>query len=173
MQEDEIFEQLNQEIICKSANTSFIWCTILSGWLISLCPERLYWISTYAILPSVLIFWNIYGLSRINCFVIFIFGILMDVHRISPLGSEAFFYLLLGYLSLIFKGRIIRSNLLTQIFYLSIIFFISKLLSYTLNMLLWGRSWDFRWMIDILPGIILWPILVHWLQYRELNLNSG
>jgi len=121
------------------------------------------------LLMLVLIYWSLAFPKIINLTYAFVFGIIMDVLLLMPLGYNAFLYTITIYLIIKLYPQIRLHSVRNQIFSLLIILFPYFIMStFTNNML--NISYDIlEVLISIIISILIWPLLFSMLRFIRLK----
>jgi len=121
------------------------------------------------LLMLVLIYWSLAFPKIINLTYAFVFGIIMDVLLLMPLGYNAFLYTITIYLIIKLYPQIRLHSVRNQIFSLLIILFPYFIMStFTNNML--NISYDIlEVLISMIISILIWPLLFSVLRFIRLK----
>jgi len=121
------------------------------------------------LLMLVLIYWSLAFPKIINLTYAFVFGIIMDVLLLMPLGYNAFLYTITIYLIIKLYPQIRLHSVRNQIFSLLIILFPYFIMStFTNNML--NISYDIlEALISMIISILIWPLLFSVLRFIRLK----
>ena len=139
----------------------FVWGTILGVWLLSLLPWR-NWMLAPDLLLLVIAFWSVHEPRRIGMVVAFIFGLMMDVHDVGPLGQQALTYALVVYGATVLQRRLLRFDLWSQGLHMLPVLFVAKLIGVLICAWLANFWAGWSWVISVLLTAALWPA-VGWL----------
>lgn len=135
----------------------FVWATVISMWLISLLPWRL-WQPAPDVLLLVIAFWCLHEPRRINLVVAFVFGLLLDVHDAGLLGEQALAYTLVAYGAQLLSRRILRFNPVIQAIHLVPVFVLAEAVARLANVWLAGEWAGWAWLWSALLTVALWPL---------------
>lgn len=153
----------------------FIWATILCAWLLSLLPWRA-WVMAPDLLLLVIAFWCVHEPRRIGMVVAFVFGLLMDVHDVGPLGQQALTYALVAYGANVLQRRLLRFELWSQGLHMLPVLFVAKLLGVLICAWLANYWAGWSWTVGVLFTVMLWPV-VGWLlllpQHRSSDAENN
>lgn len=121
------------------------------------------------LLMLVLIYWSLAFPKIINLTYAFVFGIIMDVLLLMPLGYNAFLYTITIYLVIKLYPQIRLHSVGNQIFSMLIILFPYFIMStFTNNML--NISYDIlEVLISMIISILIWPLLFSLLRFIRLK----
>ncbi len=138
-----------------NANPYYVWISIFLLWLASLLPWR-NWDGAPDLLLVVLAFWGAHSAPGVGLVAAFVFGLLMDVHDTTVLGSHAITYVLTMYF--VFKIRKIMLNfeVIGQMVYMLPIFLLVPLPEHILNAWIAGTWSGWGWMLGGFINVFLW-----------------
>ena len=153
--------------IDHTTSPTFVWSTLFGIWLLSLLPWRL-WPSAPDLLLLVLVFWSLHDARRVGLFTAFMFGLLMDVHDVGPLGLQAVTYILMVFGAQSIHRRLLRFGLLSQALHLLPLFILVKAAGVLLGAFLVSAWPGWSWLLAVVVTTALWP-LVAWLLLLPLH----
>jgi rod shape-determining protein MreD len=93
--------------------------------------------------------------------IAFVFGLVMDVHDVGPLGLQALTYTLTVFGAQSLQRRLLRFELVSQALHLLPLFVVIKALGALLGAFLVSAWPGWSWSIGALLSAALWP-LVAW-----------
>lgn len=146
------------EHLSRPANVVFVWVTIVVAWLLSLLPWRA-WEGSPDILLLVIAFWCVHEPRRVGLVAAFCFGLLMDVHDVSVLGTHALSYTLVAYGAVALHRRLLHFDLLSQAIHMLPVFFVAQLVQQIVSAWLAGRWSGWEWGIGVLLTTVCWPLI--------------
>ncbi len=153
----------------------YIWGTMIGVWFLSLLPWRA-WPMAPDVLLLVIAFWSVHESRRVGMVVAFIFGLLMDVHDVGPLGQQALTYSIVVYGGSVLHRRLLRFDLWSQGLHMLPVFFVAKLIGVLICAWLANFWAGWSWVIGVLLTAALWPA-VGWLlllpQHRMDNADAN
>jgi rod shape-determining protein MreD len=129
--------------------------------MLSLLPWRT-WPMSPDLLLLVILFWSLHDARRIGLFTAFIFGMVMDVHDVGPLGLQALTYALTVFGAQSLQRRLLRFGLVSQALHLLPLLVVIKAMSALLGAFLVSAWPGWSWLIAALLTAALWP-LIAWL----------
>ena len=117
----------------------------------------------------VLIYWSLAFPNQINLTYAFVFGIIMDVLLLMPLGYNAFLYTVTIYLIIIYYPQIRLHSYWNKMFSLLIILLPYFIMStFTNNML--NISYDIlEVFVSMIVSVLIWPLLFSMLRFIRLK----
>jgi len=141
--------------VARAAKPWFIAVTLAVTWLLSLLPWRAHAYAPDA-LCLVIAFWAVHERARVGLLVAFAFGVLMDVHDASLLGSHALTYTLAAYGAARLHRRLQHFGLTAQALHMLPVFVAAHLVSTMSNAWVAGLwpGWD--WLIATVITAALW-----------------
>lgn len=153
------------------ANAWFVWGTIILAWLLSLLPWRA-WEGSPDILLVVIAFWCVHEPRRVGLVAAFFFGLLMDVHDVSVLGTHALSYTLAAYGAVLLHRRLLHFGLLSQAIHMLPVFFVALFVQQLVSAWLAGSwpGWD--WSIGVLLTTVSWPLLGYVLHFPQRGVDD-
>lgn len=157
---------VSPEQLSRPANVVFVWGTIFFAWLLSLLPWRV-WEGSPDILLLVIVFWCVHEPRRVGLVAAFCFGLLMDVHDVSVLGTHALSYTLAAYGGLALYRRLLHFGLLSQAIHLLPVFFIAQLVQQLVSAWLAGSWSGWGWTLGVLLTTASWPLLGYLLHLPQ------
>lgn len=139
----------------------FLWGSLLGVWLLSLLPWR---VTPFApdMLLLVIAFWCVHDPNRVGMVVAFVFGLLMDVHDVGPLGQHALIYTLVAYFGHNMHRRILRFELWGQCLHMLPVFCLATMVGQLICAWVAGAWPGWYWAPASLFTGLLWPF-VGWL----------
>ena len=146
--------------IDHASSLFFVWMTLLGVWLLSLLPWRT-WPMSPDLLLLVIVFWSLHDSRRVGLLIAFVFGLVMDVHDVGPLGLQALTYTLTVFGAQSLQRRLLRFELVSQALHLLPLFVVIKALGALLGAFLVSAWPGWSWSIGALLSAALWP-LVAW-----------
>lgn len=144
------------------ANPFFIWGSLVAALMLNMLQNMGLW-GRAAWLPDLLavalVFWTVHQPLRVGIGAAFFFGLCVDVHQTSLLGTQALAYVALSFLATMIHRRILWFSVpsqAVQVFPLFLAAHVLELLTRTLG----GGSFP-GWQIFLAPLIeaALWPIV--------------
>jgi len=157
---------VHPERLAPPANGFFVWGSVLAAWLVSLLPWRV-WEGAPDILLLVLAFWCVHEPRRIGLVAAFCFGLLMDVHDVSVLGTHALSYTLVAYGAVALHRRLLHFDLWSQAIHMLPVFFVARLVQQILLAWLAGRWSGWEWGLSVLLTAAIWPAMGFVLQLPQ------
>jgi rod shape-determining protein MreD len=136
----------------------FVWVTLIGVWLLSLLPWRTLPMSPDLLL-LVIVFWSLHDARRIGLVTAFLFGLVMDVHDVSPLGLQALTYTLTVFGAQSLQRRLLRFELVSQALHLLPLLIVIKALGTLLGAFLVSAWPGWSWSISALLTAALWPLI--------------
>jgi rod shape-determining protein MreD len=136
----------------------FVWVTLIGVWLLSLLPWRT-WPLSPDLLLLVLVFWSLHDARRIGLVTAFLFGLVMDVHDVGPLGLQALTYTLTVFGAQSLQRRLLRFELVSQALHLLPLLLVIKALGTLLGAFLVSAWPGWSWSISALLTAALWPLI--------------
>lgn len=163
------------ESLENTMGAAYVWATILTVWILSLLPWRV-WHAAPEMLLLVITFWSLHDSRRVGMVTAFLFGLTLDVHDVGPLGLQALMYTLTVYAAQAMQRRILRFDLFQQALHLLPIFVGAKFVTVLIGSFLVSAWPGWSWLFSGLLTAALWP-LVGWLlllpQHRLDDAESG
>lgn len=138
-----------------------VWGSILLVFLLSLLPWRA---SGWApdLLMLVIAFWVVHEGGKVGLLTGFVFGLLIDVHDVGPLGQHALTYVLVCYGAVVLRRRLLRFNLGRQAIHMLPVFVVASAVSVILTAALMGVWPGWLWLVGVLVAAVLW-VPVGWI----------
>lgn len=129
------------------------------------------------LLLLVIAFWSVHESRRIGLVVAFVFGLLMDVHDVGPLGLQALTYTMVVYGASVLHRRLLRFDLWSQGLHMLPVFFVAKLTGVLINAWLANYWAGWSWVIGVLFTAALWPamgwlLLLHQHRMADVDANT-
>lgn len=149
--------------LSRPAHGLFMWGSIILVWMLSLLPWRT-WQGSPDVLILVIAFWCVYEPGRVGLVTAFIFGLLMDVHEVGPLGEHALSYTLVAYGAVVLHRRLQRFELWVQALHMLPVFFGAKLIAQAIHAWIAGSWPGWEWALSVLLTAAIWP-LVGWVLH--------
>jgi rod shape-determining protein MreD len=162
---------VSPEQLTQPANVFFVWGTILLAWLLSLLPWRA-WEGSPDILLVIIAFWCVHEPRRVGLVAAFCFGLLMDVHDVSVLGTHALSYTLAAYGAVLLHRRLLHFGLLSQAIHMLPVFFIAQFVQQLVSAWLAGRWAGWEWGIGVLLTTVSWPLLGYVLHLPQQAMDD-
>ena len=134
----------------------FLWGSILITWMVSLLPWRS-WSAAPDLLLLVIVFWCVHQSRRVGLITAFVFGLLMDVHDVGPLGQQALYYTLVAYGAHVLHRRLMRFDLWSQGMHLLPVFLLGRLVDVLAGAWQAGFWPGWTWVISVVLTAALWP----------------
>ena len=158
-----------------AASGRYLWGTLIVVWMLSLLPWR-EWQAAPDLLLLVIAFWSVHDSRRVGMVVAFVFGLLMDVHDVGPLGLQALTYTIVAYGGNVLHRRLLRFDLWSQGLHMLPVIFIAKMTGVLINAWL-ASSWaGWSWTLGVVLTAALWPA-VGWLlllpQHRMSDADAS
>lgn len=140
-----------------SSSGLMIWGSIFLMWLLALLPWRL-WPMAPDLLLMVLCFWTLHEPNRVNMFIGFFLGLLLDVHGGALLGEHALSYVLAIYGVNLMRRRLLLFNSFIQLIHLLPIWVIALGVARLAHAWFMGEwaGWSWLWAVALMAA--LWPI---------------
>lgn len=145
----------------NAASPRFIWGTLIAVFMLSLLPWR-QWQAAPDLLLLVIAFWAVHDSRRVGMLVGFVYGLMMDVHDVGPLGLQALTYTIVCYGANVLHRRLLRFDLWSQGLHMLPVFFFAKLSGVLINAWLANYWAGWTWTIGVILTAALWPA-VGWL----------
>lgn len=114
------------------------------------------------LLLLVIVFWSLHDSRRVGLLTAFVFGLIMDVHDVGPLGLQALTYALTVFTALTIQRRLLRFELIGQALHLLPPLVVTKALGTLIGAFLVSQWPGWSWSISALLTAALWP-LIAWL----------
>lgn len=147
--------------IDHATSWAFVWATLLGVWLLSLLPWRA-WPMSPDLLLLVILFWSLHDARRVGLLTAFVFGLVMDVHDVGPLGLQALTYTLTVFGAQSLQRRLLRFELMSQALHLLPLLVLIKAIGALLGAFLVSAWPGWSWLVAALLTAALWP-LIAWL----------
>lgn len=144
------------------ANPFFIWGSLIAALMLNMLQNMGLW-GRAAWMPDLLavglVFWTVHQPLRVGIGVAFFFGLCVDVHQTSLLGTQALAYVALSFLASMIHRRILWFSVpsqAVQVFPLFLAAHVIELLTRTL-----GGGMFPGWSIFLAPLVeaALWPLV--------------
>ncbi len=150
----------------------FVWATLLGVWLLSLLPWRT-WPTSPDLLLLVIVFWSLHDPRRIGLLTAFMFGLVMDVHDVGPLGLQALTYTLTVFGAQSLQRRLLRFGLVSQAVHLLPLWVVIKALGALLGAFLVSAWPGWSWLFAALFTVALWPLFAWLLLLPQHRLQDS
>mgnify|MGYP000278788178 FL=1 len=168
-------QSVHPDPIENAASPRYVWGTLIAAWMLCLLPWR-DWQAAPDVLLLVLAFWSVHDSRRVGMVVCFVFGLLMDVHDVGPLGLQALSFSLVGYGANVLHRRLLRFDLWSQGLHMLPVFFVAKLVNVLINAWLANYWAGWMWTVGVVLTAALWPV-VGWLlllpQHRMSDADAS
>lgn len=150
----------------------FVWVTLVGVWLLSLLPWRT-WPMSPDLLLLVIVFWSLHDARRIGLLTAFVFGLVMDVQDVGPLGLQALTYTLTVFGAQSLQRRLLRFELVSQALHLLPLLWVIKALGALLGAFLVSAWPGWSWSISALLTAALWPLIAWILLLPQHRLQDS
>ncbi len=121
------------------------------------------------LLMLVLIYWSLAFPNQINLTYAFVFGIIMDILLMMPLGYNAFLYTITIYLIIIYYPQIRLHSYWNKMFSLLIILIPYFIMSTFTNNMLNIEYNLLEVLTSIIISVLIWPLLFSVLRFIRLK----
>lgn len=144
------------------ANPLFIMASLLVAMMLNMFQNMGLW-GRAAWLPDllavVLVFWTVHQPLRVGIGVAFLFGLLMDVHQTSLLGTQALAYVVLSFLATMIHRRLLWFSVPSQAVQVLPLFLACGLIELAARMLGGGSFPGWQLLLAPLVEAALWPLV--------------
>jgi rod shape-determining protein MreD len=140
--------------------------TIFLGMLLTILPlpAQFFWFYPSWVL-MILIFWLTFFPDRVNLFVFWLVGLLMDLLMGTLIGQTAFIFVAIAYIILRFFNRFASFVIWRQSLLILLLTAINMFLVYCINALTGDMSLHVIYFSTPLLNALLWPIIFVCLTY--------
>lgn len=158
----------NNSALLRPARTRLIVLSLLVALLIGMLPKPAGLLPFMPdILALVLIHWVIYQPERGGMTLAWILGLLVDVSHGSLFGQHAMVYMVVAFLTIQLRRRLLMFNLWQQALQLIPIFLASDGLNIVLHLFAGNAFVGWSFFLGSLTSALLWPLITNLLQLPQ------
>lgn len=110
-------------------------------------------------LAVTIVFWSIHQPRKISMGVVFLLGLLMDVHHGNLLGENALIYTLLSYLAIVLHRKVLWLTGYKQIGYVLPLFLLAQIIETLLSFWASGKLVSMSFFLQSITTALLWPLI--------------
>lgn len=119
------------------------------------------------ILALVLVHWMVFHPERAGMTLAWTLGLLVDVSHGSLFGQHAMVYVVMAFLTILLRRRLLMFNLWQQALQLIPIFLISDGLNIVLHLFAGNAFVGWRFFLGSFTSALLWPLITHLLHLPQ------
>ena len=151
-----------QQQLLLPANPLFIWGSLLVALMLNMLQNMGLW-GRAAWLPDLLavalVFWTVHQPLRVGIGTAFVFGLCVDVHQTSLLGTQALAYVALSFLATMIHRRLLWFPVPSQAVQVLPLFLVAHLIELVTRMVGGGSFPGWTLLLAPLIEAALWPVV--------------
>lgn len=153
------------QILKNPPTGRFIVASILVAFSLNVLPWQGAWLLAHPdFLLLTLLYWVMHRPRTVGMLSAFCAGIVMDVDSSALLGQHALVYVLLSYLTLKFRLRVLEFPPWQQALHVAVILLLGQLVMVLLGLLAKGVFPGYAYFIAAFAGAAVWPVLTRLIE---------